>query len=113
MKRIINGTLHPKYASDPPRHWTAGCHGTVGFLRAVLRTVNIPVARIYRAGQGSRIFCTKTCSSLMATTRTGGTRRHSRRFQFRCFPSMRRPTRRGSVRMSIPQPRRRTPAAPL
>ncbi len=29
-------------------HFTAGCHGTMGFLRAVLRTVNIPVeARKY------------------------------------------------------------------
>jgi hypothetical protein len=56
VRRIIEGTLHPDYADDPPRHWSAGCHGTVGFLRAVLRTVNIPVARIYCAGHAQPHF---------------------------------------------------------
>ena len=56
VKRILEGTLHPNYASDPPRHWTAGCHGTVGFLRAVLRTVNIPVAYIYCGGHAQPHF---------------------------------------------------------
>jgi alpha-tubulin suppressor-like RCC1 family protein len=58
VKRIIEGTLflHPDYISDPPRHWTAGCHGTVGFLRAVLRTVNIPVGYAYAAGHGQPHF---------------------------------------------------------
>jgi hypothetical protein len=32
--------------TDEFGHWTAGCHGTVGFLRAVLRAVNIPVAYV-------------------------------------------------------------------
>jgi Regulator of chromosome condensation (RCC1) repeat len=56
VRRIIEGTLHPDYASDPPRHWTAGCHGTVGFLRAVLRTVNIPVEYVYAVGHGQPHF---------------------------------------------------------
>jgi hypothetical protein len=47
VRRIIEGTLllDPKYASSfpAPRHWTPGCWGTSGFLRSVLRAVNIPV----------------------------------------------------------------------
>jgi hypothetical protein len=50
VRRILEGTLHPNYDTDPPRHWTAGCHGTVGLLRAVFRTVNIPVEYIYMHG---------------------------------------------------------------
>jgi hypothetical protein len=42
VSRIVNGTVnsaeHPELG-----HYTAGCWGTSGFLRAVLRTVNIPV----------------------------------------------------------------------
>jgi len=56
VRRIIEGTIHPNYADDPPQHWSAGCHGTVGFFRAVLRTVNIPVARIYCAGHAQPHF---------------------------------------------------------
>jgi hypothetical protein len=56
VRRIIEGTLHPNYDHEPPRHWTAGCHGTVGFLRAVLRTVNIPVAYIYMHGHAQPHF---------------------------------------------------------
>lgn len=44
VERIISGTMreHP-----PDRaHFTAGCNGTLGFLRAVLRTVNLPVERL-------------------------------------------------------------------
>ncbi len=50
--RVINGTTSVFYASKkddttPPTvesgHFTAGCWGTTAFLRAVLRTVNIPV----------------------------------------------------------------------
>jgi hypothetical protein len=47
VRRVLEGTLHPNYDQDPPRHWTAGCHGTVGLLRAVFRAVNIPVALMY------------------------------------------------------------------
>jgi hypothetical protein len=44
VRRVIDGTHNHEW--DGPGsfgHWTAGCHGTTGFLRAVLRTVNIPV----------------------------------------------------------------------
>jgi hypothetical protein len=44
VSRIISGTTS---GVDKPaiafKHWTAGCNCTTGFLRAVLRTVNIPV----------------------------------------------------------------------
>jgi hypothetical protein len=50
VRRILEGTLHPNYDTYPPRHWTAGCHGTVGLLRAVFRTANIPVEYIYMMG---------------------------------------------------------------
>lgn len=47
MRRIIEGTLllDPQYAGSfpTPQHWTAGCWGTSGFLRSLLRSVNIPV----------------------------------------------------------------------
>lgn len=39
VERIISGTTHDIYGFG---HWTAGCWGTSGFLRLVLRTVNIP-----------------------------------------------------------------------
>jgi len=45
VSRIISGTPYTGYQEDI-RHRTAGCHGTTGFLRAILRTVNIPVKKI-------------------------------------------------------------------
>ena len=40
VERIISGTEHPDLGF---KHFTAGCWGTTGFLRIVLRTINIPV----------------------------------------------------------------------
>jgi len=45
-KRIIEQTT--RTGTGDTAHWTAGCHGTVGFLRSVLRAVNIPVAYVRR-----------------------------------------------------------------
>lgn len=42
VERIISGTTSP-YGF---RHWTAGCWGTSGFLRLVLRTINIPATLV-------------------------------------------------------------------
>lgn len=51
--RTIGGThSQHEYADGRFEHWTAGCHGTVGFLRAVLRTVNIPVSYVRQATHG-------------------------------------------------------------
>ena len=35
--------IRPSLARSQFARWTAGCHGTTGFLRNVLRAVNIPV----------------------------------------------------------------------
>ena len=47
VSRILGGTVNtnptPGYTDNQLKHRTAGCHGTNGFLRAVLRVVNIPV----------------------------------------------------------------------
>jgi hypothetical protein len=44
VRRVIDGTHNHQWdGSGNFRHWTAGCHGTTGFLRCVLRSVNIPV----------------------------------------------------------------------
>src|SRR2546421_3469823 len=40
--RVISGTIQTSDPADGSRHRTAGCHGTVGFLRATLRAINIP-----------------------------------------------------------------------
>jgi hypothetical protein len=42
---IIEGSYYPTFmgTSGEFNHWTAGCHGTTGFIRNVLRAVNIPV----------------------------------------------------------------------
>jgi hypothetical protein len=44
--RVINGTSYSGPDSSVDRsmkHWTMGCHGTVGLLKTLLRTINIPV----------------------------------------------------------------------
>lgn len=47
ISRILEGTPNndPRSGYNDPtlRHRTAGCHGTNGFLKGILRTVNIPV----------------------------------------------------------------------
>ena len=47
VSRILEGTPNtnpsPGYTDNQFKHRTVGCHGTNGFLRAVLRVVNIPV----------------------------------------------------------------------
>ena len=39
--RILAGTRHSQFGFA---HWTAGCWGTAGFLRLLLRTLNIPAS---------------------------------------------------------------------
>lgn len=55
VERIIAGTAVHAPGRDYDgrfRHWTAGCAGTCGFLKMVLRTANIPVKVEYRCGGG-------------------------------------------------------------
>ena len=46
VEKMIEGTM----SEGRTMHWTAGCMGTCGFLRAVLRTVNIPGTVELRCG---------------------------------------------------------------
>ncbi|MBI5611508.1 MAG: hypothetical protein HY942_00350 [Gammaproteobacteria bacterium] len=54
VRRIIEGTplLNPQNPGviPAPKHWTPGCWGTSGFLRSLLRAVNIPVTLKFRCG---------------------------------------------------------------
>jgi hypothetical protein len=56
VSRILTGTVNtnpaPGYTDSQLKHRTAGCHGTNGFLRAVLRIVNIPVLYLRPPGSG-------------------------------------------------------------
>jgi hypothetical protein len=56
VRRIMAGTKDDAHPAYGVRHWTAGCHGTAGFLRAVLRTVNIPVVHDHQAGHALPYF---------------------------------------------------------
>jgi hypothetical protein len=57
--RIVEGTENPELPHAGKRHWTGGCHGTSGFLRSVLRAINIPVAHAFHAGHSLTYFPTE------------------------------------------------------
>ncbi|OFW40972.1 MAG: hypothetical protein A3F70_07905 [Acidobacteria bacterium RIFCSPLOWO2_12_FULL_67_14] len=57
ISRIIEGTTHTGLGQFG--HWTAGCHGTTGFLRNVLRAVNIPVQIVRVCGHSLAYFMTE------------------------------------------------------
>jgi len=58
--RIMEGTTmsagNPSGHINGLRHFTAGCHGTTGFLRSVLRAVKIPVVNYRAAGHSLPYF---------------------------------------------------------
>jgi hypothetical protein len=54
--RTITGTTDLANPAFGERHWTAACHGTAGFLRAILRTVNIPVVHDHQCGHALPYF---------------------------------------------------------
>lgn len=59
ISRIISGTPftgNPHYGIV---HRTAGCRGTCGFLRSVLRVVNIPVEQVHVCGHALPHFITE------------------------------------------------------
>ncbi|MBF0275760.1 MAG: hypothetical protein HQK84_11070 [Nitrospinae bacterium] len=43
ISRMIEGSTNPSVVSETTQHWTPDSHGTTGFIRNVLRVVNIPV----------------------------------------------------------------------
>ena len=59
LSKIVNGTIASNDPSDGLQHWTAGCHGSVGFLHAVLRVVNIPVQPVWVSGHELAYFMTE------------------------------------------------------
>ncbi len=58
VSRVIEGTPHTGHPEWGVSHRTAGCRGTTGFLKAVLRAVNIPVR--------SEIVCGHALPSLLS-----------------------------------------------
>lgn len=59
LSKIIGGTIDANNPGMGVRHWTAGCHGSVGFLSAVLRAVNIPVQPVWVCGHELACFVTE------------------------------------------------------
>ena len=60
ISRIIKGTwVGGPFAEWGFKHWTAGCHGTNGFLREVLRAANIPVQIVRACGHSQAYFLTE------------------------------------------------------
>lgn len=53
VERIISGTNHPDIGF---KHFTAGCFGTTGFIRNILRTINVPVLLEERCGHAMPHF---------------------------------------------------------
>lgn len=58
ITRIIEGTTNPTLSKTQFGHWTAGCHGTTGFIRNALRAVNIPVHISTVCGHSQACFTT-------------------------------------------------------
>ena len=57
VEKMISGTTRTFYPNNTiPHNWTAGCWGTTGFLKMVLRTVNIPVYLETRCGHAMPHF---------------------------------------------------------
>lgn len=59
LSRIISGTIDANNQSYGAEHWTMGCHGSVGFLNAVLRVLNIPVLPVWVCGHELAYFPTE------------------------------------------------------
>ena len=56
LSKIVNGTIDANNPSNGTQHWTAGCHGSVGFLHAVLRVLNVPVQPVWICGHELAYF---------------------------------------------------------
>lgn len=56
MTRVLAGTVQTSRPAFGTMHRTAGCWGTTGLLRALLRTINIPVKLVTKAGHAQPWF---------------------------------------------------------
>lgn len=59
VSATIATTIDPDFDPSNPFHFTAGCHGTAGFLQSILRTVNIPIDNSVHNGHSSTRFMTE------------------------------------------------------
>ena len=59
LSRILKGTVDANNSSYGKQHWTMGCHGSVGFLNAMLRALNIPVQPVWVCGHELAYFMTE------------------------------------------------------
>ena len=60
VTRVMTGTTQTSDPGAGSQHRTAGCHGTVGFLRATLRAINIPVKSVEVTGHALAFFPTES-----------------------------------------------------
>lgn len=56
LSKIVGGTIDANNPGLGTQHWTAGCHGSVGFLHAVLRVLNVPVQPVWICGHELAYF---------------------------------------------------------
>jgi hypothetical protein len=56
LSKIVGGTTDANNPGYGAQHWTAGCHGSVGFLHATLRVLNIPVQPVWVCGHELAYF---------------------------------------------------------
>ena len=56
LSKIVIGTVDANNPGLGAQHWTAGCHGSVGFLHAVLRVLNVPVQPVWICGHELAYF---------------------------------------------------------
>jgi hypothetical protein len=56
LSKIVVGTVDANNPGQGTQHWTAGCHGSVGFLHAVLRVLNVPVQPVWICGHELAYF---------------------------------------------------------
>jgi hypothetical protein len=56
MARVLDGTLQTSHPALGTLHRTAGCWGTVGLLRALLRVISVPVKLVTNAGHAQPWF---------------------------------------------------------
>ena len=56
VSRIVGGTVDLNNPALGTQHYTGGCHGSVGFLHAVLRVLNIPVQPVWVCGHELAYF---------------------------------------------------------
>jgi len=56
MTRVLDGTVQTSQPGLGVMHRTAGCWGTVGLLRALMRAINIPVKLVTNAGHAQPWF---------------------------------------------------------